>query len=104
MQILVKTAPGMLGSYSYEVAPEYVKAFTARPDIWWYLVPVDDVLNGSGWHKGGAWEAQVKTAWRDDNLENVQNVPRGPQPAVYGEAPEPAGGEDDGDEEADSRW
>lgn len=97
MQVLVKTAPGMLGSYSFEVAPEDVKAFTARHDIWWWTVPVDDVLDGSGWHKGGAWAATDGDRRDTDLAADLENT-------YMQQAAEFASGEDDGDEEADSRW
>lgn len=55
-QVLVKTSATMLGSHSYNVAPEVMQAFTGRPDVWWYCIPDDEeTLDGSAWHKGGAW-------------------------------------------------
>lgn len=58
-QVLVKTAPGMLGSYSYDLGTREAAAeFVKRHDVWWYCFPVEeDTMDGSSWHRGGAWEA-----------------------------------------------
>lgn len=57
-QVLVKTTPVMLGSYSYDlVSREAAEVFVKRSDVWWWCFPVDeDTLTGNSWRKGGAWE------------------------------------------------
>ncbi len=52
-QVCVKTAPYMLGFYSYVLeTPEDRDAFVKGPDVWWYCYgDADDWY----WHKGGAW-------------------------------------------------
>jgi hypothetical protein len=97
-QVLVKTAPQMLGSYSYEVAPEDVKRFTSRPDIWWYTIPVDDVLDGNGWHKGGAWTVPVAEA-----AAALAPALKGPEQALWHLPPGTLTDEEENDDE-EGRW
>jgi hypothetical protein len=56
-QVLVKTTPNMLGSYSYAlVSREAAEVFVQRSDVWWWCFPIEeDTLDGGSWHKGGAW-------------------------------------------------
>lgn len=54
-QVLVKTAPHMMGSYSFMLEDEAAaRVFVQRPDIWWYAFSDDATWD---WKKGGAWTA-----------------------------------------------
>ncbi|HEY1705540.1 MAG TPA: hypothetical protein VGG75_38130 [Trebonia sp.] len=107
----MKTTPGMLGSYSYDVVSrEVAEVFVRRSDVWWYAFPVEDeTLDGSSWKKGGAW-AQPPEAGNDvaaavpleaygnrvsDGLDRERPaVPRGSQVVT----------EENEDDEDDGRW
>jgi hypothetical protein len=69
-QVLVKTTPWMQGSYSYDVPWDQVRAFTSRPDVWWYTVPEDD--DYLDWHRGGAWDIAAMRSGTPGDLSGAR--------------------------------
>lgn len=100
-QVLVKTTPHMNGSYAYDLdGREAAEAFVQRPDVWWWVFPLDeDVLDGRSWRKGGAWAPVEHIAsavgisgdeFKRDEIQELKHVPLRPV------TPE--------EEEDDDRW
>jgi hypothetical protein len=114
--VLVKTTAGMLGSYSYDLpGREEARRFVERPDVWWYVFPLDeDDMTGASWRKGGAWGPLADMAREEtsDPLPVHELPARGPSPdlAVYDEAARFSAsdslvpGAADPDDEDDDRW
>lgn len=94
-QVLVKTTASMTGSYSYDLGTREAAAeFVKRHDIWWWTFPVEeDTLDGSSWHRGGAWELAAMASDIPGDLSPVAPEEPGPPPL-------PAAQED----EDDDRW